>query len=148
MSQGRSLQTWAPLLKRTCQPQGWPTLIFENSIVGFGGVSHPPSSCREGRHPAALLCPCWVYGPPHDTFAISREPQPLAGPQRLPADPGTQKMLRQGGLSRLPRLPRTFLSFCCRPLHHPDLLYPLFSLFPFFRKFRAEREKQERPGRG
>jgi hypothetical protein len=43
MSQGRSPQTLgASAEKRIYQPQGWLTLIFENSTVDFGGVLHPP----------------------------------------------------------------------------------------------------------
>jgi hypothetical protein len=44
---GEARKLWAPLLKRrTHQPQGCPTLIFENSNVGFSGVLHPPSNWK------------------------------------------------------------------------------------------------------
>ena len=46
----------APLLKqRTYQPEGWPTLIFENSIVG---LSSPATRMKRGsgRPSAPLLC--------------------------------------------------------------------------------------------
>ena len=43
----------APLLKqRIYQPQGWPTLIFENSIVGSGSLTYPrETSKREAAAP-------------------------------------------------------------------------------------------------
>jgi eukaryotic-like serine/threonine-protein kinase len=38
---GRALKSGAFAEQRTYQPQGWPTLIFENSIVGSSGPLYP-----------------------------------------------------------------------------------------------------------
>jgi len=102
---GGARKLLAPLLKqRTYQPQGWPTLIFENSIVGFSGVLHPPpfpahagpteTTPRDLEQAIMMAKPISAHSA--HTLAISREPQPLAGPQHCQELQEHRKMLRHG----------------------------------------------------
>jgi hypothetical protein len=46
------------LKQRIYQPQGWPTLIFENSIVGLEQPLYPHETWKRGAA-GALLCAGW-----------------------------------------------------------------------------------------
>jgi len=48
---GRALKSGAFAEQRTYQPQGWPALIFENSIVGSSGPLYPHETWKREAAP-------------------------------------------------------------------------------------------------